>query len=211
MVLPTPVRGLTIKIGPLWKGDLNGCGSLICELPGDTYPKASPGFGKRAGPGEHRDADAYFAHLPPREASIAAYLDRLPEGADISVKTLARMTPYGQCALRTALQLISEAGHLRRGRETVLGVDGSYHHVTRTYSSRTAHDDAWWEAYARGESPSETSENTGQARSRAYRLLAGLGRGDALLTMGAASARRWSRWCGSGSRVGWARRRSYGR
>ncbi|MBU7598349.1 hypothetical protein JGS22_012160 [Streptomyces sp. P38-E01] len=44
---------------------------LICELPADTCPKAAPGFGKRAVPDQHRDADPHFGHLPPREASIA--------------------------------------------------------------------------------------------------------------------------------------------
>ncbi|MCK1795186.1 hypothetical protein MTQ01_04010 [Streptomyces sp. XM4193] len=159
---------------------------LIRELPADTHPKAAPGFGKRAVPGQHRDADPHFGHLPPREASIATYLDRLPEGADISVKTLARTTPYGQCALRTALRLISEAGHLRRTRETVLGTDGSYHHITRTHFSRTPRPDTWWEAYTRGEHPTEVAENDRRTPSREHRLLARLGRRDIRLTLSAA-------------------------
>lgn len=156
---------------------------LICELPGDTYPQASTGYGKRSVPGEHCDADTQFTHLPAREAGIAGYLDRLPEGADISVKTLARMTPYGQCALRTALRRLSAAGHLRRVRETIQSDDGSYHHVTRTYFSRTAREDAWWEAYVHGETPVASRPPT--ERPRAYRLLASLGRRDARLQIGA--------------------------
>ncbi|MFD9974615.1 hypothetical protein [Streptomyces sp. NPDC059017] len=41
---------------------------------------------------------ADFTHLPSREAAVAAYIDRLADGADISVKTLAKVLPYGQCA-----------------------------------------------------------------------------------------------------------------
>jgi hypothetical protein len=81
------------------------------------HPMANPGYGKRCAPDQHPRTAADFAHLPPREAAIAAFIDRLTDGADISVKTLAKVLPYGQCALRTALNRIQAAGHLRRGRE----------------------------------------------------------------------------------------------
>lgn len=81
------------------------------------HPMARPGYGKRTTPGQPPRTAADFTHLPPREAAVAAYIDRLADGADISVKTLAKVLPYGQCALRTALNRIQAAGHLRRGRE----------------------------------------------------------------------------------------------
>jgi hypothetical protein len=77
---------------------------------------ANPGYGKRSVPGQRPRTNHDFAHLPAREAAIASYLDRLPDGADISVKTLAKVLPYGQCALGTALNRLQKAGHLRRGR-----------------------------------------------------------------------------------------------
>ncbi|MFP8963153.1 hypothetical protein ACLIYP_21765 [Streptomyces nanhaiensis] len=168
---------------------------------------ASPGYGKRTAPGQRPRTAADFAHLPRREASVAAYLDRLPDGADISVKTLARVLPdYGQCALGTVLRRLSEAGHLRRGREHVTG-GGSPRWVTRTYFSRTARGDAWWAAFLAGEHPGD--EPAGNAtepaagatagaapvsapapvrppRSRAYGVLAGLGRAEPRMTLSAA-------------------------
>ncbi|WP_244212128.1 MarR family transcriptional regulator, partial [Streptomyces angustmyceticus] len=106
-----------------------------------------------------------FAHLPRREASIAAYLDRLPEGADISVKTLAKVLPdYGQCALRTALRRLSEAGHLRRVTETHTSDGGSPLWVTRTYFSRTPRDDAWWMALCAGNVPSTDEDGAAPHR-----------------------------------------------
>ncbi|WAM00240.1 hypothetical protein NOO62_18210 [Streptomyces sp. Je 1-369] len=153
---------------------------------------ANPGYGKRSTPAQLPRTNDDFLHLPPREASIAAYLDRLPEGTDISVKTLAKYLPYGQCALRTALNRIQEAGHLRRGREHLSG-SGSARWITRTWFSRTARDEAWWTAFTRGDVPEgEGSEEPGSevagpgeagpdrhrppTRSRAFVLLAALGR-----------------------------------
>src|SRR2546423_1840526 len=81
------------------------------------HPMANPGYGKRSAPDQLPRTAPDFAPPPPREAAIAAYLDRLPDGADISVKTLAKTLDYGQCALRTALNNLQRAGHLRRGRE----------------------------------------------------------------------------------------------
>ncbi|MFF8787380.1 hypothetical protein [Streptomyces sp. NPDC015125] len=123
-------------------------------LPHHNHPSARPGYGKREAPAQRPSRPGDFAHLPRREASIAAYLDRLPEGADISVKTLAKVLPdYGQCALRTALRRLSEAGHLRRVAETHTSDGGSPLWVTRTYFSRTARDDSWWMALCAGNVP----------------------------------------------------------
>jgi hypothetical protein len=137
---------------------------------------ANPGYGKRAAPDQLPGTAQDFAHLPPREAAIAAYIDRLPDGADISVKTLAKTLPYGQCALRTALNNLTRAGHLRRGREH-LADSASPRWITRTWFSRTARDDDWWAAFTRGDVPQEPPEpRAGPTRSRAYVLLAALGR-----------------------------------
>ncbi|MFI6686211.1 hypothetical protein [Streptomyces sp. NPDC050485] len=169
----------------------------------DPHPMANPGYGKRSTPGQPDRTNNDFAHLPPREAAIAAYVDRLPEGADISVKTLAKVLPYGQCALRTALQYLVGAGHLRRGREHLLGSD-SARWVTRTWFSRTARDDAWWAEFTRGgvedtapspppPPPSALAPSLSPAptvaqpatRSRAFILLAALGRTAPALSLSA--------------------------
>ncbi|MBP5892848.1 hypothetical protein [Streptomyces scabiei] len=136
---------------------------------------AAPGYGKRAAPGQLPRTAHDFADLLPREAAIAAYLDRLPDGADISVKTLAKELPYGQCALRTALNRLQAAGHLRRGREHLTAVSGTAHWITRTWFSRTARDDDWWARFTRGDVPEE-SYKPPPTRSRAHILLAALGR-----------------------------------
>ncbi|MFE9298983.1 hypothetical protein [Streptomyces niveus] len=142
--------------------------------PPTTHPSANPGYGKRSPPGQQPAAVGDFAHLPDREAAIALYLDRLPDGADISVKTLATILPYGQCALRTALQCLRRTGHLRIGREHVRG-SGSARWVTRTWFSRTPRDNAWWAAFVSGDLPSLPEAPTPRpTRSRAYILLAAL-------------------------------------
>jgi len=117
------------------------------------HPMANPGYGKRSVPGQRPRTRDDFAHLLPREASVAAYLDRLSENADMSVKTLAKVLPYGQCALRTALNTLQRAGHLRRGREQITAADGGRRWITRTWFSRTAHDDGWWASFVRGDVP----------------------------------------------------------
>ncbi|WP_328845287.1 hypothetical protein [Streptomyces sp. NBC_00258] len=152
------------------------------------HPMASPGYGKRGAPDQLPRTAHDFAHLPPREAAVAAYIDRLPGGADISVKTLAKTLPYGQCALRTALNNLQRAGHLRRGREHLTG-SGSSRWITRTWFSRTARDDDWWAAFTRGDVPKEAQEppagQGGPTRSRAYILLAALGRTTPSLSLSA--------------------------
>jgi hypothetical protein len=117
-----------------------------------AHPMAAPGYGKRSAPGQTRRSEDDFAHLPTREASIAAHIDRLPDGAAIDAKTLAKELPdYGQQAVRSALTALSAAGHLRRIRETV--GDGRTQWVYRTYFSRTGRDDAWWAAFLAGDVP----------------------------------------------------------
>ncbi|MFF8229205.1 hypothetical protein [Streptomyces caelestis] len=140
---------------------------------------ANLGYGKRSAPDQLPRSNHDFALLPPREAAIAAYLDRLPDGADISVKTLAKHLPYGQCALGTALNRIQEAGHLRRGRECVTANDGSSRWITRSWWSRTARDDDWWAVFTRGDVPKQQRPT----RSRAHILLAALGRTAPVLSL----------------------------
>ncbi|MCL8015073.1 hypothetical protein [Streptomyces sp. AS02] len=136
---------------------------------------ANPGYGKRSAPDQHPRTAHDFAALPPREAAIAAYIDRLPDGADISVKTLAKQLPYGQCALRTALNNLQRAGHLRRGREQITG-EGSSRWITRSWFTRTARDDNWWATFTRGDVPQEPPDHARPTRARAHILLAALGR-----------------------------------
>ncbi len=147
------------------------------------HPMANPGYGKRDAPDQRPRTNHDFAHLPPREAAVAAYIDRLPSGADVSVKTLAKHLPYGQCALRTALNNLQRAGHLRRGREHLTGT-GSQLWITRTWFTRTARDDDWWATFTRGDVPKESPERQGRPiRSRAFILLAALGRSTPALSL----------------------------
>ncbi|MER5401446.1 hypothetical protein [Streptomyces sp. NPDC002599] len=148
-----------------------------------AHPLANPGYGKRSAPDQTPRTGRDFAHLPTREASIATYIDRLADESDLSIKTLAKHLPYGQCALSTALNNLSAAGHLRRVRRPVT-VDGCPRWVWHTFFSRTAHDDAWWNALLAGETP-VTERPVAAARSTAYSVLARLGRIDARLTLSA--------------------------
>ncbi|MFB4422847.1 hypothetical protein C5F59_017325 [Streptomyces sp. QL37] len=146
------------------------------------HPMANPGYGKRSAPDQRPRTERDFSQLTPREAAVAAYIDRLPDGSDISVKTLAKVLPYGQCALRTSLNRLQAAGHLRRGRECV-ATDEVMLWVTRTFFSRTARDDDWWAAFIRGDVPQERQQPT---RTRAFVLLAALGRTAPALSLSAA-------------------------
>lgn len=136
---------------------------LIPDDPFSAHPQAATGYGKRCVAGEEPGVEGEFGHLRPREASIAHYLDQLAVGADLSVKTLAKELPYGQCALRTALRLLSEAGHLRRVREHVNCESGGRRWVTRTYFSRMPRSDAWWASFRAGERTPSPSVHTGPA------------------------------------------------
>ena len=148
------------------------------------HPMANPGYGKRSAPDQHPRTAHDFDHLPPREAAIAAYIDGLPDGSDISVKTLAKHLPYGQCALRTALNRLQLAGHLRRGREHLAVDSGGSRWITRSWFSRTARDGDWWAAFTRGAVPEEVHEPPARhTRSRAHILLAALGRTAPVLSL----------------------------
>ncbi|WP_406139056.1 hypothetical protein [Streptomyces anulatus] len=79
-------------------------------------------------------------------------MDHLPEGAAISVKTLAKQLPlYGQQAISTALTALSVAGHLRRVRCAV-GQGETTRWAFRTFWSRTARDNEWWNTHLAAES-----------------------------------------------------------
>ncbi|MFF2041697.1 hypothetical protein ACFVVX_14780 [Kitasatospora sp. NPDC058170] len=156
---------------------------------------ASSGYGKRSAPGESARSAEDFAHLPVREAYLASLIDHLPEGAAMDTKTLAAHQPlYGQQAVRTALNRLSAAGHLRRIRERV-GADRTQW-VFRTYFSRTSRTDGWWAHFlATGEAraqdaPAEVHPDERPAPeppcSPAYAALAGLGLADARLSLSAA-------------------------
>jgi hypothetical protein len=117
--------------------------------------------------------------LPRVAAVVAAYVDRLPDGADISIKTLAKMLPFGQQAVGTALRKLTQAGFLHRSRQRT----PANKWVTRTYFSRVAQDSAWWAAFvADGEDSGVEARPVGlgrAARSLAFRVLARLGLTDA--------------------------------
>ncbi|WP_102920413.1 hypothetical protein [Streptomyces eurocidicus] len=121
------------------------------------HPAAARGYGKRSVPDQATRRRGDFDHLRPREASIATYIDRLPDGSSMDAKTLASQLPaYGQAACLTALRRLSEAGHLRRVTERIKGDAGSWNWVTRTYFSRTARGDDWWETFLAGNLPGGT-------------------------------------------------------
>ncbi|MFJ7629660.1 MarR family transcriptional regulator [Streptomyces sp. NPDC097595] len=115
------------------------------------YPKASPGYGKRAVPDQRPPQAHDFAALPERERYIAGYVDRLPDGAAMSIKSLAKCQPlYGQMAVGSALRALAVAGHLRQVR-CAAGDGESIRWVTRTFWSRTARDNEWWTAFLAAE------------------------------------------------------------
>ncbi|WP_028810995.1 hypothetical protein [Streptomyces flavidovirens] len=154
-----------------------------------AHPMANPGFGKRCAPDEEPRRKGDFAHLPKREAAIAAYIDRLPEGADISVKTLAReLADYGQCAVGTALNRLSEAGHLRRVRQAVCEGE-EVRWVFRTFFTRTPRADAWWNAYLCDHVPTSGYADAAAAPEpdvQGHDALARLGRREPRLALSAA-------------------------
>ncbi|MGW0787612.1 MarR family transcriptional regulator [Streptomyces sp. NPDC002911] len=110
------------------------------------YPMAKSGYGKRTMPGQlPRSADDY-ALLPARERYVAGFVDQLPDGASMDVKSLAKQLPlYGQQAVASALKALATAGYLRRVR-CLVGELGQVRWVTRTFWSRTARDNEWWAA-----------------------------------------------------------------
>ncbi|MEU9762460.1 MarR family transcriptional regulator [Streptomyces sp. NPDC047985] len=117
-----------------------------------VHPNAKPGYGKRSVPEQHAPREGHFAMLPERERHIAGFVDALPEGAAMDVKSLARSQPlYGQMAVGGALRALGLAGHLRRVR--CLGGEGGgqVRWVTRTFWSKVAHDNEWWDAFLAAE------------------------------------------------------------
>ncbi|MER5276211.1 MarR family transcriptional regulator [Streptomyces sp. NPDC002809] len=110
-------------------------------------PKASPGYGKRSVPDQIPPRADDFAFLPERERYIARYVDTLPEGAAMNIKSLAKCQPlYGQMAVGSALRALGVAGHLRQARCAV-GDGDNLRWVTRTFWSRTARDNEWWNTF----------------------------------------------------------------
>lgn len=108
------------------------------------YPKANPGYGKRSMPGQLPRTGTEFDLLPERERYVAGFLEHLPEGAQMDIKTLAKQLPlYGQMAIGSALRALAAAGHLRHVRCPV-GEHGQVRWVTRTFWTRTARDNEWW-------------------------------------------------------------------
>ncbi|MFJ2894041.1 MarR family transcriptional regulator [Streptomyces sp. NPDC087218] len=116
-----------------------------------VHPKARPGYGKRSVPEQRPPLEGDFAFLPDRERHIAGYIDALPDGAVMDVKSLAKVLPlYGQMAVSSALRALSVAGHLRRVRGQS-GEGDQVRWVTRTYWSRTARDNEWWGSFLTAE------------------------------------------------------------
>ncbi|MFC8591589.1 MarR family transcriptional regulator [Streptomyces atroolivaceus] len=119
--------------------------------PSPPYAKANPGYGKRSAPDQRPSRPDDFALLPERERYVAGYVDHLPEGAAMDIKSLARSLPlYGQMAVGSALRALGVAGHLRHVRMPAEAGGGQVRWITRTYWSRTARDNAWWTAFLTG-------------------------------------------------------------
>ncbi|MFI7338582.1 hypothetical protein ACIBUY_11655 [Streptomyces sp. NPDC050085] len=159
---------------------------LSPALPSPSHPLANPGYGKRGTPDQGPLRRDSFAHLPLRARYLAGFIDALPEHAAMDAKTLAKEQPlYGQAAVRSALNELSVAGHLRRVRRVADGDVTRW--VFHTYWSRIARSDEWWTRFLDGDVP-EVEACTPQppARSDAYRRLAQLGLRDQRLTLSAA-------------------------
>ncbi|UCA54066.1 MarR family transcriptional regulator [Streptomyces sp. WA6-1-16] len=122
-----------------------------------AYPMAKPGYGKRSTPGQQPRTRDDFALLPTRERYVAGFVDHLPDGAAMSIKQLAKQLPlYGQQAISTALNALSVAGHLRRVRCAV-GAGDETRWAFRTFWSRTARDNEWWNTYLATETAARTA------------------------------------------------------
>ncbi|MFF9686552.1 MarR family transcriptional regulator [Streptomyces sp. NPDC014623] len=124
------------------------------------YAKARPGYGKRTASGQRAPRTDDFALLPERERYIAGYVDRLPDGAAMDIKSLAKSLPlYGQMAVSSALKALGVAGHLRRVR-CLAGEGDQVRWVSRTYWSRTARDNEWWDTFLTTEGSRSRPEAT---------------------------------------------------
>ncbi|MEU1483269.1 MarR family transcriptional regulator [Streptomyces sp. NPDC005752] len=177
------------------------------------YAKANPGYGKRSAPGQRPPVPDDFALLPERERYVAGYVDHLPDGAAMDIKSLAKSLPlYGQMAVGSALRALGVAGHLRHVRCPADAGGGQIRWITRTYWSRTARDNEWWTTFlgavpAAPSAPAAASPAVPQQRAQepepapvpekapreapedgpspAYLALARLGRADARLALSA--------------------------
>ncbi|MFD0329299.1 hypothetical protein ACFQZC_16835 [Streptacidiphilus monticola] len=115
-----------------------------------SCPMATAGFGKRLTNGQRIARRGDFSHLPEREAYLAAFIDQLPEGAQMDIKTLAQAQPrFGQAAVASALRNLTLAGHLRRVQICV--GEGGNRWAYRTWFSAVPHDDEWWTEFLRTE------------------------------------------------------------
>ncbi|WP_406252577.1 MarR family transcriptional regulator [Streptomyces atratus] len=128
-----------------------------------AHPKAKPGYGKRSVPKQHHCSEGDVTLLPERERHIAGYVDALPEGAAMDIKSLARsQSLYGQMAVGSALRALGVAGHLRHVR-CLSGEGDQVRWVTRTFWSRTAHDNEWWNAFLAAEERHPASQEAAEA------------------------------------------------
>ncbi|WP_329226622.1 MarR family transcriptional regulator [Streptomyces sp. NBC_01460] len=124
------------------------------------YAKARPGYGKRTASGQRASQAADFALMAERERYVAGYVDRLPDGAAMDIKSLAKSLPlYGQMAVSSALKALGVAGHLRRVR-CLAGEGEQVRWVSRTYWSRTARDNEWWDTFLTTEGSHSTPRTT---------------------------------------------------
>ncbi|MFD4634140.1 hypothetical protein ACFVYR_28700 [Streptomyces sp. NPDC058284] len=111
---------------------------------------AKSGYGKRLAGDAEPDTEPDFAHLMPRDAELATFVDHLPDGAAMGHKVIAAEHPrYGQQATRTSLRRLTEAGHLRWVKEHITVEDNSMRWVTRTYWSREPKSPEWWVEFVR--------------------------------------------------------------
>ncbi|GHG18517.1 hypothetical protein GCM10018777_35770 [Streptomyces albogriseolus] len=62
-------------------------------LPSPSHPMATSGYGKRPVGDEDPHADADFAHLLPRDAEVAVFIDHLDTGHAMGHKVLAAEHP----------------------------------------------------------------------------------------------------------------------
>jgi hypothetical protein len=90
----------------------------------------------------------------------------------MDANSLAKAQPlYGLQAVRSALNELGRAGHLRRVRRRVGSGDGSAtgtRWVIHTYWSRTARDDEWWARVLEGDvTPAPVIEAVADSRGRA--------------------------------------------
>ncbi len=136
------------------------CANLSPALPSPSHPMANTGYGKRPAGDEDPHADPDFAHLLPRDAEIAVFVDHLDTGHAMGYKAIAAAHPrYGQQAVRVSLGRITAAGHLRWIREHITVEDNSMRWVTRTYWSRTRRSAEWWENFARERHGKDVTEH----------------------------------------------------